>query len=77
MTNAVLALRLLLCASRRLASSRRASRMGLRLTPAPRAALLARDRARSDDLEAGDERARAHPSAHLEFAIRRSPYVNI
>ena len=24
-----------------------------------------------------DERARAHPSAHLEFAIRRSPYVNI
>ena len=28
--------------------------MGLRLTPAPRAALLARDRARSDDLEAGD-----------------------
>ena len=28
--------------------------VGLRLTPAPRAALLARDRARSDDLEAGD-----------------------
>ena len=28
--------------------------LGLRLTPAPRAALLARDRARSDDLEAGD-----------------------
>ena len=27
---------------------------GVRLTPAPRAALLARDRARSDDLEAGD-----------------------
>ena len=28
--------------------------MGLRLTPAPRAALLARDRARSNDLETGD-----------------------
>ena len=28
--------------------------LGLGLTPAPRAALLARDRARSDDLEAGD-----------------------
>ena len=28
--------------------------VGLRLTPAPRAALLARDRARSDDLETGD-----------------------
>merc|ERR1719247_335003 len=28
--------------------------LGLRLTPAPRAALLARDRTRSDDLETGD-----------------------
>ena len=43
--------------------------LGLRLTPAPRAALLARDRTRSDDLEAGDDpdpvRPPAEPPIHL------------
>ena len=42
--------------------------LGLRLTPAPRAALLARDRVRSDDLETGDGpdpvRAPAEPPIH-------------
>ena len=42
--------------------------LGLRLTPAPRAALLARDRARSDDLETDDgpdpERSPAEPPIH-------------
>ena len=37
--------------------------VGLRLTPAPRAALLARDRARSDDLEAGDDPDPVRPPA--------------
>ena len=37
--------------------------VGLRLTPAPRATLLARDRARSDDLEAGDDPDPVRPSA--------------
>ena len=43
--------------------------VGTRLTPAPRAALLARDRTRSDDLEAGDDpdpvRPPAEPPIHL------------
>ena len=42
--------------------------MGPKLTPAPRAALLARDRVRSDDLEAGDGpdpvRPPAEPPVH-------------
>ena len=37
--------------------------VGLRLTPAPRAALLARDRVRSDDLEAGDDPDPVRPPA--------------
>ena len=37
--------------------------VGLRLTPAPRAALLARDRARSDDLEVGDDPDPVRPAA--------------
>ena len=42
--------------------------LGTRLTPAPRAALLARDRTRSDDLEAGEDpdpvRLPAEPPIH-------------
>jgi len=37
--------------------------VGLRLTPAPRAALLARDRTRSDDLETGDDPDPVRPPA--------------
>ena len=37
--------------------------VGLRLPPAPRAALLARDRVRSDDLEAGDDPDPVRPPA--------------
>ena len=39
------------------------SMLGLRLTPAPRAALLARDRVRSDDLGAGNDPDTVRPPA--------------
>ena len=44
-------------------SARQLMLVGLRLTPAPRAALLARERARSDDLETGDGPDPVRPTA--------------